>query len=358
MKFRRNSATALLTGLALIAASCGSGSSADNAESSASTASSDTAELAQVKLLLPFPMSIPYASLIAAQENGYLADAGIELTTDVADGSGFVSLQLVAGNIDFGLMSGADIVVAASKRDDIRVVMCHQVKNVYRIVATAESGIKDIAGLAGNTLGITEPGGGENQYVVAALAEAGLESPGDVTVLPIGAAGPQSLTALEDDTVQAYSSSFPDIASLSASGLDFIDITPATYSNLPGTCIATTQEVLDAEGGVDRATALTTAWVNGQYFALENDDEAYKLTCDALPAACENEVGARALFDETMNVTRPAGGARPGEVKPESWVTMVEVLSASGIVEPDLDMAPVVSNDQLDTIREAAYAGH
>lgn len=354
--FRKTVGAAAAASALLLVSACGSDTTdGDNVDSSAGGAAAGEA----VEILLPFPEGLPFAPLIVARENGYFDDNNVTVQTSVADGSGFVTQQLVSGNVQFALLGSADIAVAASKRDDVRVIFCNQVNNVYRIMATEESGVTDIAGLAGKAIGITEPGGGENQYVNAALADAGLESPGDIKILPIGAAGPQTLDAITKGTVQAYSSSFPDIASLTASGVTWVDITPEKYSAVPGTCMVTTQEVLDSEQGMTNAKGIAKAWVDGQYFALENEQEAFDMICEEHPEACANPDAAQALYDEALNVIRPdTDDQRPGEVAMSAWETVVEILSASEVVPADLDLTPVVSGESIDEVVEFAYSDH
>ncbi|NLG20031.1 MAG: ABC transporter substrate-binding protein [Actinomycetales bacterium] len=336
----------------LLLAACGGDSGGDSGSTGGGDASS-------AEILLPFPEGLPLAPVVIAQTNGFFEENGItDVTISVADGSGFLSQQLVAGNAEFAVMGSADIAVAASKRPDVRVLFCNQVNNVYRIVATEDSGITDIQGLAGNSLGITEPGGGENQYVQAALADAQLQTPGDLTVLPVGAAGPQALAAINDGKIQAYSSSFPDIASLAASGVAWVDITPERYSAVPGTCMATTQEVLDSPDGLERAKAVSRSWVQAQYYILENEDEAFEAICDRIASACENEEAAAALYDEALNVIRPdSEGQKPGEVALTSWETVAAILGEAGTVPADLDLTDVVSGETIDEVVAFAYEG-
>lgn len=363
--FRKIAGATLTASALLVVTACGSGATADGTDGASADASGTEGAApagtagGPVEILLPFPEGLPFTPLTVARAKGFFDDNNVAVQTAVADGSGYVTQQLVSGNVDFALLGSADIAVAASKRDDVRVIFCNQVKNVYRIMATEDSGVTDISGLAGKSLGITEPGGGENQYVNAALADAGLEPPKDLKVLPVGAAGPQALAAIDKGTIQAYSSSFPDIASLTASGVQWVDITPEKYNSVPGTCMVTTQEVLDDETGLANAKGIAKAWVDGQYFALENEAEAYDLVCTELPEACANPDASQALYDEALNVIRPTGDdKRPGEVPMSSWETVVEILSASEVVPSDLDLTAVVSGDHIDQVVEFAYSDH
>lgn len=314
-------------------------------------------DLTEVNVLLPIPEGLAFTPLVVAREKGYFADAGIAVTTSVADGSGYLSQQVVAGHSEFALMGAADAVVAYTKRNDVRVLFCNQVKNVYRIVARADTGIASMADLAGKSLGYTEPGGGESKLVSAAIDEAGLVVNDTITLVPIGGAGPQSLIALQNDTVQAYSSSFPDVAALAAAGIAWTDITPAKYSNVPGACMVTTEQVLATEDGKKKAIALASAWVHGQYEAIANPDEALDLVCSTIESACENENAAKALFAEAMNLITPPEGHRPGELSPSSWATVVEILASSGTVAGDLSVTPLISGANVEAVIEAAYTG-
>ena len=311
-----------------------------------------------VEVLLPIPEGLAFTPLIVAREQGLFEDADIDLTTAVADGSGYLSQQIVAGNVDFALMGAADAVVSFSKRDDVRVIFCNQVNNVYRIVAKADSGITSMEDLEGKSLGYTEPGGGESQLVSAAIAGAGLVENETITLVPVGPAGPQSLVALQDDTIQAYSSSFPDVAALAAEGIEWVDITPAKYSNVPGACMVTTEDVLSTEEGMAAATAVATAWVQAQYFAIENPDEAFEIVCSAIESACENEDAAKALYAEALNLITPPDGQRPGELRESSWNTVVEILAATDTVSADLDITPLIGGENVDAVIAAAYDGH
>jgi NitT/TauT family transport system substrate-binding protein len=334
--------------VALILSACGdAGTDSAAAEDGAVTSE-------QVEILLPFPEGLPMAPVVVAKEQGIFAANGLpDVKVSVADGSGYVSQQLVSGNIDFALMGSADVAVAASKRDDVRVLFCHQANNVYRIGALAETGVSDLEGMAGKTLGITEPGGGENAMVRAALADAGLTD--QVQTLPIGGAGPQSLAALKGGQAQGFSSSYPDFVALASEGVEFVDITPTKYANVPGTCMTTTEEFLVTDTGTQQAIAVTQSWIEAEQFVIDNRDEAFEIVCGAVPSACENEDAAQALFDEAIAVMEPDDDSRIGDTTPEVWATVVEILSAGDTVPADLDLTANVSGGLVQEVRDAAY---
>ena len=310
----------------------------------------------EITLLLPHPLGLSYPAEVNGVAAGFFEEAGANVTTEVADGSGYLGQQIIAGNVEFALMSAADAVVAFNVRDDLSVLLCSHVNNVYRIVTPTDSGITEIADLEGQSLGFTELGGGEVRIVNASLAEAGLVPNENVTLVPVGGAGPTSLTALQNGTVQAYASSYPDIAALRAQGIDWLDITSEKYSAVPGVCLTTTEEVLNTDAGMEKAIALATGWVNSLFDVIEDPAGALNDACEFLPAACENPEAAAALHEESVNLLIPDEGL-PGELRLASWETVVELLASSDTVPADMDVRPLISGENVEAVIEAAYAG-
>ncbi|NLT30414.1 MAG: hypothetical protein GXX86_08155, partial [Propionibacterium sp.] len=113
---------------------------------------------------------------------------------------------------------------------------------------------------------------------------------------------------------------------------------------------------LNTDEGKEQAIALTQSWIQGEEFVIANQDEAFGIVCDEVPSACENEEAAKALFAEAIEVMEPDDGSRLGDTKPEVWATVVEILSSSGAVEPDLDLTQNVSGGIVQEVRDTAFA--
>lgn len=313
-------------------------------------------DLKSIEVLLPFNLGWGLSPLVVAQDQGFFEEKGLDVKFNVADGSGFVSLQAIAGNVDFAVMSALDSVIAYEKKNDLRVLMCNQVNNSYRIVATKASGITSVAELKGRTLGMTEAGGGEMRYVDAALAEAGIDRQ-ELTLLPIGGAGPQSLSALQGGVVDAYSSSFGDVASLGAGGIEWVDITPPTYDAVPANCLVVTEGLIASQDGADTVTALMDGWVKGIEFLRDNEQETYDTVCETLPALCQNPAVAEAYYAQARRVVLPNDAeAVPGKVNPQAWEAVREILSAANTVDKALDLKPFAQSDAVLAVQDRVFA--
>ncbi|CAN5207268.1 hypothetical protein BH11ACT7_BH11ACT7_14650 [soil metagenome] len=341
---------AAATASTLVFAGCSSDTTADPTADSAGT-SADGATAAT--LMLPFPRGIFWAPLLVAEQQGYFTDEGLDLSIEEADGSGFVTQQLIAGNIDFGFSGAASAVVAAETDPNIRIMMCYPASNIFIIVTPEGSEVTSVADLRGKTLGITEAGGGEEPIVNAALAGAGLQPNADVTLLPIGGAGPQSLTALQDGTVDAYATSFADLATFTASGNKFTDITPENLDVIPGDCMVTTAAALEDPAKREIAVKIARAYTMGAAFMDANPEGALDIVCGEVPEECTDMNYAQIYFDE---VRRYAGNYSPdspyGAVDAAGWQTTVDVLKGSGVIEGTVDPVAMGTGDDITSVQQ------
>jgi NitT/TauT family transport system substrate-binding protein len=336
---------AVVTSAALVLAACSTGNT-DGGSGDSSGASGEP-----VTMLLSYQESIYWLPLLMAKDQGYFADEGLDVNVEATEGSGFVTQQVIAGNVDFGWAGAADDVIAFSKDDQIRALICNPPQNIFRIVVLEDSPITDISQLEGKVLGITEAGGGEEPIVDAALGDIGLAPGTDVTILPIGAAGPQSLTAIQDGTVDAYASSYPDISTLNAEGLKTRDITPEKFNAVPGDCLITRQSVLDTEEGKADAIGIMRAWAKGAAFAEEDPDRAYEISCTIVPAECSDEVFAKQYLLDTIAIAQQKDPNAPfGSVTLEAWETTAKLLVDAGTITGPIDVKSMVSGPGVDEV--------
>ncbi|MGE0214318.1 ABC transporter substrate-binding protein [Mycolicibacterium sp.] len=327
-------------------ASCGSNESSDKDGGPAA-----------LSVQLSFHEGLSWLPLPVAKKLGYFGD---DLTIDVqtANGSGYVTQQILAGNIDVGWAGAADSIVAFSKDNSLRAFMCQPPGELFQIVTRADSDIRQISDLRGRKLGITEKGGGEEPIVNAALSDAGMNptSVSDITILPIGAAGPQTLAAIQNGTVDAYASSYPDIISLEVDGLELRNITPEKYKGVPGDCLITTSSVLENPEKREQIVQFARGWTMGGTFALANYDAALNIGCEAYPADCENPEFARAYVTEFLTLSEGDGTHAFGYVPVEDWQITNELLAQSGIVPSGLDMALLTDDELVRSVRQEADA--
>ena len=305
----------------------------------------------QADMLLSYQESIVWAPLLVAREAGYFEDEGLEVKTEGTEGSGFVTQQIIAGNKDFGWAGADSIIIAASKDPRIRAVTCNQSQNIFRIVVKEGSDVTSVDDLAGKTLGFTEKGGGEEPLVKSSLADAGITD--DVKLLPIGAAGPQSKNAIENGTVDAYASSYPDISSLTAEGMSFTDITPDKFSATPGDCLVTLDETLKDPKKAEIAAKLGRAWTKGAIFATANPEVGLDMNCKNVPDECEDENFAKAMYDDTITLLQPVDSSLTlGQLDAAGWKTTADTLLETGSIDSAVDTDTLIGAPEVKAVQE------
>ncbi|KWX67327.1 hypothetical protein ASJ79_22085 [Mycobacterium sp. NAZ190054] len=305
-------------------------------------------------MMLSYHEGLSWLPMPIAQKLNYFGD-DYTLNIQSANGSGYVTQQLLSGNIDAGWAGAADTIVAFSRDQSVRAFICQPPGELFQIVTPEGSGIQQMSDLRGRKLGITEKGGGEEPIVNAALKDAGIDPmSSDITILPIGSAGPQTLSAIQDGTVDAYASSYPDIISLEVQGLTFRDITPAKYQGVPGDCLITTTAVLEDNAKKQQITEFARGWMMGGTFAQANPEAALTIGCEAYPSECQDPAFAEAYVNEFIDLTAGNGEHPFGYVPIEDWTTTHELLADAGLVPADLDMTTLAADQLVTQVQDEA----
>lgn len=353
MNISRKVATAVAC-CAMAGATAGAGCGGeDDSGGDGGSSTADATATKDAKVLLSFHKSIYWLPLLVAEGQGYFDEEGIDLEIEEASGSGFVTQQVIAGNADWGWAGAADDVIAFSKDDSLRALSCNPPRNIFLITVPEDSDIQSVADLDGKTLGFTEAGGGEEPLVNAALAEAGLERNADVKVLPIGAAGPQSLDAIQSGQVDAYASSYPDISSLRADGAALRDITPEQYAAIPGDCLLTTDAVLADDAKREVGVGMARAWAKGALFAQTNPAAALEIACEAVPEECQNKAYAEQYLNDTVEFSKTPGepDAPFGVVPVAAWQATADLLTGAGTISEAIDAATLAGGPEVESFQ-------
>lgn len=346
----------LVAALALVVAGCGGSDSEDPTTSAAATeeASGESAGAAEEAMEVSFPISfhrgISWAPLVIAEQEGYFEDENLDVNAQETNGSSFVTQQVIAGNFDYGWAGADSIVIAADKVPDLRVIMCKQSQNIFRIMTPVDSDIQSVADLAGRKLGFTEKGGGEEPLVNSSLADAGVE--GEVELLPVGDAGPQVISSLESGAIDAYASSYPDMASLAVEGVELRDITPDKFAATPGDCLFGFKDVLVENA--DELVKVGKAFSKGAVTAIADPAKALDIVCEVVPEDCENREFAKKFMDEAIALYPPLDGsaAYGWRLSEDGWQTTADTLLETGTIESEVDVDQLIADPDIMAIQD------
>lgn len=363
----RRTLGALSGGLIVFAlAACGgngaSGApSTDASEAAAPSAAASEAappEAATVRMAFPNLRCIQNFPTYVAQAVGYFEDENLDVETEVISGSSAIAQQLLAGNLDVGLVSATTPIQAASVDQDLRVFYSVAYQSGFTLVVRADSAITDVSGLEGGVIGITEASGGEVPLVQAVMASAGLAEGTGYSLLPVGDGGPVTFDALQSGEVDAYSSSIFDVATLQSAGLELESVLPEEYRYVPSTSFAATGEMLTENSDVlaryGRAIAKATVFGQANPDAVramcqEFDPDFPWDDTDFVDAAWEATLGYYAPHPRMED-------APWGAHDLDAWQTYVDAAveageDAGGLAEP-IDIEAVADDSLIDQIND------
>lgn len=287
MHSSRHAAAVVVAG-ALLLAACSGGDADGEAAGGGSGEAAAPAEVT-MGMAAEDTYTAEWWGWLAADNLGYYEELGLDVTFVATGGSGDVMEQLLAGNVDAGNPSAPAFGEAALVGLDVVNMFTYSSGAIFGIFAPEGGGITDVAGLAGKNIGISEPGGGEVAFLEAALRAEGIDPITGVQLIPVGDGGPETLAAIDNGSIDAYSTAYNDIFALQTAGYDLADLTPDIYNTFPARGIITTQAVLDEKPEAMQEFARGTAM--GMYFCLENTEACRDMMKTAIPAAFEPNAG-------------------------------------------------------------------
>lgn len=330
--------SALLAGtvaLAIVAAACGD----------------DSQELQAVDLALSTTSGFGYGYWIALDQ-GFYEDEGLDVTLQGTGGSSDVAQILAANNAAAGMGVPGAMLPAIEAGAGLYPFFTYAYGEVFDVVVPTGSSISSIAGLAGQTIGISELAGGEVPLVRALLVDAGLDPDTDVDIIEVGVDAPSVKAALDNDRIQAYSSAKSDIAAMNATGLQTASIAPASLDTLPAEGLLATEETRNNDDlliGLGRATA------KGQLVAYTNLDGAVCILKEHIPEEFVDEQAGREGLAAVIEITtapQQGGSYRFGFLDAAGWNTYVNIFIQGGVLNQQLDMGQYVIDDLLDQIND------
>lgn len=284
MRSSRHSVAVVVAGALLLAACSGDDAGGDAAAGGGASGAAEPMEVT-MGMAAEDTYTAEWWGWLAAENLGYYEELGVDVEFVATGGSGDVMEQLLAGNLDAGNPSAPAFGEAALVGLDVVNMFTYSSGAIFGIFAPEDSGITDIAGLAGKNIGISEPGGGEVAFLEAALRAEGIDPITGVQLIPVGDGGPETLAALDNKAIDAYSTAYNDIFALQTAGYNLADLTPDIYNTFPARGIITTQAVLDEKPEAMQNFARGTAM--GMYFCLQNTEACRDMMKTAIPAAFE-----------------------------------------------------------------------
>lgn len=337
-------ALGMIAAIGLIAAGCGG----DDDDDDDSGATEQAATVEDITVTLPFQDSIVWVGyeISKGPDGPFEFNYGLAPQTEATEGNSFTVQQLIAGNVDFAITGAVETMIANSQGNELFGIAAIQ-SDVFTIAATPESGTTSIEDLAGQSLGVTDLGGGEIPLVKAAIAGAGL-SEDDVELQAIGAGGAAAKKALENGDVAAYAGAINDFVPLEDAGLTFEQIVGDDFAGLPNDYVVIRPELQDDETQLNQVINLMKGWYEGTVFGEQFPDAALERICVEVPEDCQDPAFAQGFYDASLDISIDEAEAC-GAPDIEALTTVRDSIAAVDVPEAaDVDPAAIF----IDTYTE------
>jgi NitT/TauT family transport system substrate-binding protein len=189
-------------------------------------------------------LTYPFLNLPRAEELGYWADMGYNVTVDAVGSSTDALQQLIGGNYDFVWIGGSVVLQGAAQENlPLRMVQLSTVVD-WGLAVPSDSGIESVAELAGANIGVFSLGSSGIPLLKALLAENDIDPETGVELIPVGF-GPQASQAVTSGDVDAVMLWGAALAQLENLGHELTIFRKADWSVMADVGLATTQDIID-----------------------------------------------------------------------------------------------------------------
>jgi NitT/TauT family transport system substrate-binding protein len=288
-------------------------------------ASAPSEEFVSISLPMGYIPDPQYAPFYVAAENGYFADAGLEVEFDYSFETDGVAL-VGAGERPFAIVSGEQVLLARAQGLPVVYVFEWFQQFPIALVSKAGAGIEAPADLVGRNVGLPYLG----------LLSANGIAPEDVNANDIGFTQIESLLADQSEAVVGYANNEP--VQLTGMGEDINMLYVADYIDMVANGIITNEETMATNPAMVKG--FTRALLRGLQFTLDNPEEAYEIS----------KAYVEGLDDSRMPVLQaslPLWQADVlGSTDLASWQNTQEILLQAGLLDaPVADLEAAFTNE-------------
>jgi NitT/TauT family transport system substrate-binding protein len=287
--------------------------------------------------------------IFMAQEKGFYAEEGLDVTLNYSKGSSDAARQLAAGNVDWGIFSSAATMQTVQRGFPLKAIMQIYYPDSFDIVVPADSDVMTMADMAGKTIGLSDLAGGEVPMTRASIVESGLKEGADVKLVVAGEGDPTTIRSFTEGRIQAYSGAKRDLLLIPAQGIPTRSITPEAISKFPGDALAVRLETYEADP--EMLAKFVRATIKGWAWGMANSDAAFELLKTKYAAASLGDNPVAPEFWELVKTyyTAPESVTQHGTFLPDAWAFYMDYLQLGEGEQQALagpvDLATILTDD-------------
>ena len=334
--------------VATAVAACGGSSSSAVPTAGSSAAPTDAASGAPAATVpltvgLGYIPSVQFAQFYLADQAGYYADAGLDVTLQNKIDPDLITL-LGQGSVDIGSGDGTSVIPAVSQ--GIPVIYTSTIYGTFPavVIAKADSGIRTAADLKGKRIGIPGRYGTNWIMLQGLLKEAGL-TVDDVTIQEFpDFSQAAALQQGQVDAATGFANNEP--IQLRNAGIEPVVLTVDEAVPLPGPGLVAGTKTLEAKR--EALKAFTAATLRAMEEITADPQKGLDATFAAVPDLAADPELQRQVLDASIATWRNARtGAPLGSIDRDGWQASLDFMTELGLVPNPVTVDQLVDDSLL-----------
>ena len=320
-------------------AACGASTPSD----APATGAPSSASITPLTVGLGYVPNVQFAQFYLADQAGYYADAGLDVTLQNKIDPDLITL-LGQGAVDIGSGDGTSVIPAVSQ--GIPVVYTSTIYGTFPavVIARADSGIATAEDLRGKRIGIPGRFGTNWVMLQALLKEAGL-TVDDVTIVEFpDFSQAAALQQGQVDAATGFANNEP--IQLRNAGIEPVVLTVDDAVPLPGPGLVTGTKTL--EDKTEALKAFTAATLRAMDEIAADPQKGLDATFDAVPDLAKDAELQRQILDATIATWKNARtGAALGSIDRDGWQQSLDFMAGMGLVPNPITVDQLVDESLL-----------
>ena len=299
------------------------------------------AETIPLRVGLGYIPNVQFAPFYLADQAGYYADAGLDVTFENGNDADIIRLA-ASGGYDIGIADGTSLIPAVSQGIDVRYLATIYADFPSIVFARPDVGITGPADLKGKKVGIPLKAGSSWVMLQALLDSAGL-TPADIQIVEYPDYGQR--VAVEQGVVDAatgYVNNEP--VQMQRSGTTPVVLTVDDVVPLPGPGLIAGQSTIDGPKR-EALQGFIAATLRAMEEIATDPLKGVDAAITAVPELASDRDGQLAVLEATVEAWQSAYTAANGwgAIDPAAWTKSIGFMSAM----PDSPVAKPVTADQI-----------
>ncbi|MDM8532723.1 ABC transporter substrate-binding protein [Anaerolineales bacterium HSG25] len=327
---------ALLMLLTMMTA-CGQNTTSPSTETDTTPDNSTSEEPVSIQLGVGYIPNVQFAPYYVAKAKGFFADEGLDVSLEHGFETDFVALT-AKGDREFAVASGDQVILSRAQGLPIVYVMKWYERFPIAIMAPKDSGIDSPEALTNHTVGIPGPFGASYVAWKALLYATGVDE-SSIDLESIGFTQAEAVSTGQVDAAVVYIANEP--IQLSQQGIELNIFEISDYIDLVSNGIVTNETVI--KENPELVQRMVRASLRGLQYTIDNPDEAFDIVRQEVAEITDEDAPTqRMVLDASIELWKTD---QFGKTSPEYWVKSIEFMKATGLLEGDVDIDRLYSND-------------